>query len=289
MLGNWSFGDYFKEQSIPWGWELSTEGFGLDPERIWVTVFEGDEELRLGPDAESIEIWRTVGVPDERIVQLPRSENFWQAGPTGPVRPLHRALSRPRRGVRRRRRPSRRRHRPLHRVLEPRLHDLRPGRGRGPQPAAAEQRRHRYGRRADGGDPPGRSLRVRDGRDVAAGGAGRGPLGPHLLRRRRHHPCDADPGRPLARHRRPDRRRSGAVERGPRLRAAADHAPGDPAGPRDRSGEPFMGRSPSGRWSCWRPPTPSWRPSARPCCAGCATRRRASGAPSTAAASCSRT
>ena len=49
MLGNWSFGDYFKEQSIPWGWELSTEGFGFDPERIWVTVFEGDEELGLGP------------------------------------------------------------------------------------------------------------------------------------------------------------------------------------------------------------------------------------------------
>ena len=87
MLGNWSFGDYFKEESIPWGWELSTEGFGFDPERIWVTVFEGDEELGLGPDEEAIEIWRAVGVPDERIVQLPRSENFWQAGPTGPCGP----------------------------------------------------------------------------------------------------------------------------------------------------------------------------------------------------------
>jgi alanyl-tRNA synthetase len=87
MLGNWSFGDYFKEQSISWGWELSTEGFGLAPERIWVTVFEGDEELGLGPDEESIEIWRSVGVPDERIVQLPRSENFWQAGPAGPCGP----------------------------------------------------------------------------------------------------------------------------------------------------------------------------------------------------------
>ncbi len=87
MLGNWSFGDYFKEQSIPWGWELSIEGFGLDPERIWVTVFEGDEELGLGPDEEAIEIWRKVGVPDARIVQLPRSENFWQAGPAGPCGP----------------------------------------------------------------------------------------------------------------------------------------------------------------------------------------------------------
>src|SRR5687768_16074456 len=87
MLGNWSFGDYFKEQSIPWGRELSIEGFGFDPERVWVTVFEGDDELGLGPDEESIEIWRSVGVPDERIVRLPRSENFWQAGPTGPCGP----------------------------------------------------------------------------------------------------------------------------------------------------------------------------------------------------------
>ena len=87
MLGNWSFGDYFKEQSIAWGWELSTEGFGFDPEQIWVTVFEGDEELGLGPDTEAIEIWRSIGVPEERIVPLPRSENFWQAGDTGPCGP----------------------------------------------------------------------------------------------------------------------------------------------------------------------------------------------------------
>jgi alanyl-tRNA synthetase len=87
MLGNWSFGDYFKEESIPWGWELSTQGFGMDPERIWVTVFGGDEELGLGPDEEAIEVWRRVGVPDERIVRLGREDNFWQAGPTGPCGP----------------------------------------------------------------------------------------------------------------------------------------------------------------------------------------------------------
>jgi alanyl-tRNA synthetase len=87
MLGNWSFGDYFKEESIPWGWELSTQGFGMDPERIWVTVFGGDEELGLGPDEEAIEVWRRVGVPDERIVRLGREDNFWQAGPAGPCGP----------------------------------------------------------------------------------------------------------------------------------------------------------------------------------------------------------
>jgi alanyl-tRNA synthetase len=87
MLGNWSFGDYFKEESIPWGWELSTKGFGMDAERIWVTVFGGDEDLGLGPDQEAIEIWRRVGVPDERIVRLGREDNFWQAGPAGPCGP----------------------------------------------------------------------------------------------------------------------------------------------------------------------------------------------------------
>jgi alanyl-tRNA synthetase len=87
MLGNFSFGDYFKEEAIAFGWELSIEGFGFDPELIWVTVFEGDGDLGLGPDAESIELWKAHGVPDERIVLLPRSENFWQAGPTGPCGP----------------------------------------------------------------------------------------------------------------------------------------------------------------------------------------------------------
>ncbi len=87
MLGNWSFGDYFKAQSIPWGWELSTQGFGMDPERIWATVFGGDEELGLGPDTEAIELWKGIGMPEERIVLLGRADNFWQAGPTGPCGP----------------------------------------------------------------------------------------------------------------------------------------------------------------------------------------------------------
>jgi len=87
MLGNFSIGDYFKAETLRFGWELSTGGFGFDPERIWVTVFAGDEGLGLGPDEESIEIWREIGVPEERIVRLPASDNFWQAGPTGPCGP----------------------------------------------------------------------------------------------------------------------------------------------------------------------------------------------------------
>jgi alanyl-tRNA synthetase len=87
MLGNFSMGDYFKQGAVELAWEFSLEGFGFDPGDIWVTVFEGDEELGLGPDEEAIEAWLSVGVPRERIVLLPRSENFWQAGPTGPCGP----------------------------------------------------------------------------------------------------------------------------------------------------------------------------------------------------------
>jgi alanyl-tRNA synthetase len=87
MLGNFSIGDYFKDEAIRFAWELSLQVFGFAPEDIWVTVFEGDEQLGLGADEEAIELWQAVGVPSERIVQCPRSENFWQGGPTGPCGP----------------------------------------------------------------------------------------------------------------------------------------------------------------------------------------------------------
>jgi alanyl-tRNA synthetase len=87
MLGNFSFGDYFKRDAARYAWELSLEGFGFRAEDIWITVFAGDEELGLGPDEEAIQAWLEIGVPRERIVECPRSENFWQAGPTGPCGP----------------------------------------------------------------------------------------------------------------------------------------------------------------------------------------------------------
>jgi alanyl-tRNA synthetase len=80
MLGNFSLGDYFKEQAIPLAWELATTVFELDPERIWVTVYETDDE--------SIEIWANqVGVPRERIQRRGAEDNFWAMGPTGPCGP----------------------------------------------------------------------------------------------------------------------------------------------------------------------------------------------------------
>jgi alanyl-tRNA synthetase len=87
MLGNFSIGDYFKQGAAEFAWELSTQGYGFDPDEVWVTVFGGDDELGLGPDDEAIEIWLAIGVPDERIVRLGREDNFWQSGPTGPCGP----------------------------------------------------------------------------------------------------------------------------------------------------------------------------------------------------------
>ena len=87
MLGNFSFGDYFKQGAVDAAWELSTKGFAFDPEQIWVTVFGGDEQLGIGPDDEAIACWRSIGVPDDRIVLLGRDDNFWQGGPTGPCGP----------------------------------------------------------------------------------------------------------------------------------------------------------------------------------------------------------
>jgi alanyl-tRNA synthetase len=80
MLGNFSFGDYFKTDAIPWSWELVTEVFGLDGDRIWITVHDSDDEAE--------QIWHDqVGVPMNRIQRLGDKDNFWQMGDTGPCGP----------------------------------------------------------------------------------------------------------------------------------------------------------------------------------------------------------
>ena len=87
MLGNFSFGDYFKSEVIPWAWEFVTKDLGLEPERLSVTIFKGDE--LNAADEEAFEIWnKKVGVPAERIFRLSRKDNFWgPPGPTGPCGP----------------------------------------------------------------------------------------------------------------------------------------------------------------------------------------------------------
>ena len=88
MLGNWSFGDYFKKEAIRWGWELLVDKWGLDPDKLSVAVFKGDEHDGLGRDDEAADIWQNVvEVPSERILEFGKKDNFWEMGDVGPCGP----------------------------------------------------------------------------------------------------------------------------------------------------------------------------------------------------------
>ena len=87
MLGNFSFGQYFKPGAIELAWEFLFDHMKLDLDRIWVTVFAGDPELKLGEDEVSVGLWEEIGMPPERIVRLPRADNFWSVGGPGPCGP----------------------------------------------------------------------------------------------------------------------------------------------------------------------------------------------------------
>jgi len=87
MLGNFSFGLYYKQGAIELATEFMRERMQLDWDRLWVTVHAGDPQLKLGPDEVAIELWKKVGMPAERIVPLPSSENFWSVGGPGPCGP----------------------------------------------------------------------------------------------------------------------------------------------------------------------------------------------------------
>jgi alanyl-tRNA synthetase len=86
MLGNWSFGDYFKKDAIAWAWELLTEVYKLPKERLYVTYFEGDQGDGLGPDTETQALWRQY-TTDDRILPGNKKDNFWEMGDTGPCGP----------------------------------------------------------------------------------------------------------------------------------------------------------------------------------------------------------
>ncbi len=86
MLGNWSFGDYFKEESIAWGWELLTGVYGLDPARLYATYFGGDPKSGLEPDDEARALWCRL-LPPSRVIPGSMKDNFWEMGETGPCGP----------------------------------------------------------------------------------------------------------------------------------------------------------------------------------------------------------
>lgn len=87
MLGNWSFGDYFKKEAILWTWQCLTVRFGMDPDRLYVTYFEGDKESGLEPDLEARQLWLDVGVNEDHLLPGNMKDNFWEMGETGPCGP----------------------------------------------------------------------------------------------------------------------------------------------------------------------------------------------------------
>ncbi|MES2428177.1 MAG: alanine--tRNA ligase [Bacteroidota bacterium] len=86
MLGNWSFGDYFKKEAIEWSWELLTEVYKIDKNRLYVTIFEGDEKEGLPKDQEAYNFWKKY-VPEDHILLGNKKDNFWEMGETGPCGP----------------------------------------------------------------------------------------------------------------------------------------------------------------------------------------------------------
>ena len=231
MLGNFSFGDYFKKDAIAYAWELLTEVYELPAEKLWVTVYAEDDE--------AYDIWqREVGVPAERIVRIGdnkgaryASDNFWMMGDTGPCGPCTEIFYD--HGPRHRRRPAgqpRRGRRPLHRDLEQRLHAVQPRRrgrrctscrSRASTPAWAWSASPRCCRACTATTrstcsstcwprPSVRSRRPAAPRSMRGVTVAQGHRRPHprlrLHRRRRRHPR----------------------QRGPRLRAAPHHAPRHP-------------------------------------------------------------
>jgi len=86
MLGNWSFGDYFKEEAIGWAWELLTEVYKIDKNKLYVTIFGGDATDNMEEDTEALEIWKKY-IPEDRILRGSKKDNFWEMGDTGPCGP----------------------------------------------------------------------------------------------------------------------------------------------------------------------------------------------------------
>ena len=251
MLGNFSFGDYFKERAIALAWELVTREFGLSPDKLLITVYIDDDD--------AFKLWKKIaGLPDNKIIRIAGADNFWAMGDTGPCGPCSEIFydhgdhipggppgSADSEGDR------------FIEILESGLHAVRTA-GRRParRPAAALDR-HRHGARAHrrGAARHARQLRHRPVRHADP-------------RHRRFDQCalrrsaeGLAPGdrRSFARFGLPDRRRRAALERGPRLRAPPHHAPRH--APRRAAGRQRPVDVEAGaRFSParWARPTPNW-------------------------------
>ena len=217
MLGNFSFGDYFKERAIPFAWELLTRDFGLPKDKLLVTVYHDDDA--------AADLWKKVaGLPDERIIRIATSDNFWMMGPTGPCGPCSEIFYDHGPGI-----PGGPPGSPdedgdrfveIWNLVFMQFEQHEDGT---PHAAAAPLDRHRHGPRAHRRRAAGQARQLRHRPDARAD-RGLGQRHRRRPRRPRPHPPPGD-RRPPALDLVPDRRRRAALERGPRLRAAPDHAP----------------------------------------------------------------
>ena len=91
MLGNWSFGDFFKKEAIEWSWELLVNVWGIEPDRLYATYFGGDEAQGLEPDLEARDLW-CAKLPASRVIPSGMADNFWEMGDQGPCGPCSESI-----------------------------------------------------------------------------------------------------------------------------------------------------------------------------------------------------
>ena len=235
MLGNWSFGDYYKKEAIAWAWELLTEVWGLPKEHLWTTCFK-DEKGEIPPDDEAADDWRKQpGIDPSHVLFFGRKDNFWEMAETGPCGPcseihLDRGLGLLQQaGCARARLPGERRLHPLPGAVEPGLHPIQPPGTHHPRAAARQARRYRHGFRAHRLGPAGCQLQLQDRPALPADldavqeltGQTDAEQGSQL------HPLPGD-RRPHPRRRLPDRGWGGAGQHRAQLRLPHDHPPRGP-------------------------------------------------------------
>ena len=219
MMGNFSFGDYFKQDAIRWSYELVTEGYGLDPELLWFTVYETDEE--------AAELWISeVGAPPERVQRGGR-DNFWQMGVPGPCGPCSEIFYDRGRSTEREEVRSGAEREPLCGAVEPGVYAEHPGPalpcGGGTSPKGGG---HGDGPRADRHGSPGSFERLRDRCDAPGAGGRLFDLRRPIRTTSAFRRLPAHSGRSRSGHDPADLRRCGAVQRGTRLCPAETDPPG---------------------------------------------------------------